>query len=141
MSGARLCANPINADEKGRLLARVDGLLNFLGAPGDWGYGTELGNLTQYLLRLRPQIDTKATETTTGPRPSADGFAETKSSSVSVGEVAKRALQANELEQHADRLADALQDILNEVERAVISPHAIELRARDALAAYREQQP
>lgn len=37
--------------------ARVDDLLRFLGAPGDWGYDTELGDLTLNLLRIRGLIN------------------------------------------------------------------------------------
>lgn len=36
-------------DEAAILQMRVDDLVRMLGAPGDWGYGTKLGELTQIL--------------------------------------------------------------------------------------------
>ncbi len=46
----------LRASEKQVLLLRLDDLLRFLGAPGDWGYGTQLGAMTQRLIRLRRDI-------------------------------------------------------------------------------------
>lgn len=51
-----LVAHPLNEGEKAKLLLRLDDLLKFLGSPGDWGYGTKLGALTQQLTILRREI-------------------------------------------------------------------------------------
>ncbi|MGD9539069.1 MAG: hypothetical protein AB7P52_17690 [Alphaproteobacteria bacterium] len=42
--------------EHHKLLDRLDLLLQFLGAPGDWGYGTELGALTLQLIDVRRRL-------------------------------------------------------------------------------------
>lgn len=57
----KLAACPLTTREKETLLVRVNDLLRFLGAPGDWGYGTRLGDLTLDLLSLRAQIGGTAT--------------------------------------------------------------------------------
>lgn len=52
--------NDVTDAERIRLLMRLDDLLRVLGAPGDWGYDTQLGKLTLIArkaadtLRLRP---------------------------------------------------------------------------------------
>ena len=38
------------------LLLRLDNLLLLLNAPGDWGYGTKLGELTKLLLIARDDL-------------------------------------------------------------------------------------
>jgi len=45
-----LVGSPLSEVEKARLLAHLEPLLRFLGAPGDWGYETKLGQMT---IRLR----------------------------------------------------------------------------------------
>jgi len=39
----------VSARDRSRLLMRIDDVLRTLGAPGDWGYGTKLGELTRVL--------------------------------------------------------------------------------------------
>ena len=51
-----LAAHPLNEADKARLLLRIDDLLKFLGAPGDWGYSSKLGTITVHLLALRKEI-------------------------------------------------------------------------------------
>lgn len=46
----------LRAREQIILLMRLDDLLKFLGAPGDWGYNTKLGMMTLRLIELRQQI-------------------------------------------------------------------------------------
>ena len=42
--------------ERELLLLRLDDLLRLLNAPGDWGYGTKLGELTKLLLIARDDL-------------------------------------------------------------------------------------
>jgi len=49
--------HPLSEREKTILLLRIDDLLRFLGAPGDWGYGSQLATITQGLAVLRDNID------------------------------------------------------------------------------------
>ncbi len=51
-----LVAHPLNDAERGKLLLRLDDLLKFLGSPGDWGYDTKLGVITQTLIALRRDV-------------------------------------------------------------------------------------
>lgn len=51
-----LVAHPLNDAEKAKLLLRLDDLLKFLGSPGDWGYSTKLGVMTQTLTVLRREV-------------------------------------------------------------------------------------
>ena len=51
-----LVAHPLNERERTTLVMRLDDLLKFLGAPGDWGYETKLGVMTQQLIALRRDI-------------------------------------------------------------------------------------
>lgn len=44
-----LPANELRSRERERIELRLDDLIRALGAPGDWGYGTKLGELTQIL--------------------------------------------------------------------------------------------
>ena len=46
----RFCVSPLNERERATLDMRMGDLLKFLGAPGDWGYGTAMGDLTEYLI-------------------------------------------------------------------------------------------
>lgn len=43
----------VSPKNRERLLLRIDDLLRLLGAPGDWGYDTKLGELTQILFVQR----------------------------------------------------------------------------------------
>lgn len=51
-----LCGSPLSYDEAVRLEAELMLLLRYLGSPGDWGYETKLGQLTQVLHGLRAEI-------------------------------------------------------------------------------------
>lgn len=51
-----LCETPLSRDEAIRLEACLMPLVRFLNAPGDWGYETKLGRLTQELHGLRADI-------------------------------------------------------------------------------------
>jgi len=51
-----LCACPLSPEEAIRLEAYLRPLLQYLGAPGDWGYQSKLGRLTQVLHALRAEI-------------------------------------------------------------------------------------
>jgi len=48
--------NDLRPDERVKLEANLDNLLRFLNAPGDWGYGTPMGDLTVYLLGFRQKL-------------------------------------------------------------------------------------
>jgi len=56
MASSTLCASPLSAIEQARLLGLLDALTGYLGAPGDWGYGTRLGRFTVEVLDLRHQV-------------------------------------------------------------------------------------
>lgn len=51
-----LCSSPLSRDEVIRLEDNMMPLLRYLGSPGDWGYETKLGRLTQVLHGLRADI-------------------------------------------------------------------------------------
>lgn len=51
-----LCDSPLSKREAIQLEANLMQLLRFLGAPGDWGYKTKLGQLTLDLLAVRHEI-------------------------------------------------------------------------------------
>lgn len=56
----------LSASEASTLRLRIDDLLRFLGSPGDWGYGTKLGELTQILHAQRgalPATDSPGADT------------------------------------------------------------------------------
>lgn len=55
-----ISASPLRETERATLLIRINDTLRFLGAPGDWGYGTRLGDLTLELLWLRQQLQNSA---------------------------------------------------------------------------------
>lgn len=42
--------------ERLRLLALIDPLVAFLSSPGDWGYDTQLGDLTRRAISVRDQL-------------------------------------------------------------------------------------
>ena len=44
-----LCISSLSYDEAMRLEAELLPLLRYLGSPGDWGYRTKLGRLTEVL--------------------------------------------------------------------------------------------
>jgi hypothetical protein len=46
----RFCVSPLSEKERATLDMRMGDLLKFLGSPGDWGYGTAMGDLTVYLI-------------------------------------------------------------------------------------------
>ena len=48
--------------EQARLIGLLDSLAAYLGAPGDWGYGTTLGNLTISVLNARQAVRTAPVE-------------------------------------------------------------------------------
>lgn len=52
-----LCCSPLDLPEKLRLAEAMAPLIQFLGAPGDWGYGTRLADLTIYLKQLRHDLE------------------------------------------------------------------------------------
>jgi hypothetical protein len=61
---AEIAAGPVKAGhfnlserERGTLETRLNDLMRFLGAPGDWGYGTPMADLTLYLLNFREQLN------------------------------------------------------------------------------------
>lgn len=51
-----LCGSPLSYDEAVKFEANLMPLLRYLGSPGDWGYGTKLGRLTEVLHGLRAEI-------------------------------------------------------------------------------------
>ena len=56
MSTTPLSSSPLSRDEAARILEYMMPLLRYLGAPGDWGYQSRLGVLTQQLRELRADI-------------------------------------------------------------------------------------
>lgn len=57
-----LCGSALTAEARARLDENLKSLLRFLGAPGDWGYDTQLGRLTILLDGLRRDIWTSAVQ-------------------------------------------------------------------------------
>lgn len=51
-----LSASPLSDREREILLLRLDDLVRFLGAPGDWGYQSKLGRWAQRLHALRNEV-------------------------------------------------------------------------------------
>jgi len=49
--------NELKVHERAKLEVRLDDLLRFLNAPGDWGYGTPMADLTLYLLKFRELLN------------------------------------------------------------------------------------
>lgn len=52
---------PLRDAERDTVLAHLDPLLRYLGAPGDWGYESKLGQMTIRLNELRNEIVRRAT--------------------------------------------------------------------------------
>ncbi len=48
--------NDMRPNERATLEVRLNDLLRFLNAPGDWGYHTPMADLTLYLLRFRQKL-------------------------------------------------------------------------------------
>lgn len=57
-----LCRSPLSIAEQQRLLGLLDALNGFLGRPGDWGYGTVLGNLAIVALNARADVASASVE-------------------------------------------------------------------------------
>lgn len=51
-----VCSCPMKPHERATLELRLNDLLKFLNAPGDWGYGTPMADLTLYLLEFRQKL-------------------------------------------------------------------------------------
>lgn len=51
-----LSESPLSIEERARWIAVLDPLLKYAGSPGDWGYQSKLGVLTQKLLQARAEI-------------------------------------------------------------------------------------
>lgn len=51
-----LAACPLSGRERDTVLGHLDLLLRYLGAPGDWGYESKLGQMTIRLAELRNEI-------------------------------------------------------------------------------------
>lgn len=51
-----LVASPLSDVDKAVLARLVGHLADFLRAPGDWGYGTKLGDLTERLIEVRREL-------------------------------------------------------------------------------------
>lgn len=52
-----LCTHPLTEIERAILTVRLDDLGKFLSAPGDWGYGTRLGDLTVVVRDLLVELN------------------------------------------------------------------------------------
>ncbi len=51
-----LSESPLSIEERARWIAVLDPLLKYAGSPGDWGYQSKLGVLTQKLHQARAEI-------------------------------------------------------------------------------------
>lgn len=51
-----LAGTPLGEVERQRLLALLGELARFLGAPGDWGYETQIGKYTVHTLALSEAV-------------------------------------------------------------------------------------
>lgn len=51
-----LCGTPLSAREAVKLDTLLSDLQRFLGSPGDWGYNTKLGDLTQAVFAVRHDV-------------------------------------------------------------------------------------
>lgn len=51
-----ICAHPLSQGHRAVLLWILGNLIAFLNCPGDWGYGTRLGDLYTQLVELRNDI-------------------------------------------------------------------------------------
>jgi hypothetical protein len=57
ITGIREQLDGLRPHERGMLERRLDALLEFLNAPGDWGYDTPMADLTLYLLKFRDGLN------------------------------------------------------------------------------------
>ena len=55
-AGLPLATSPLSLDERANWISALDPLLKYAGSPGDWGYRSKLGLLTQRLLQVRQEI-------------------------------------------------------------------------------------
>lgn len=55
-----LSESPLSPKERARWISEVGALLKYAGAPGDWGYGSQLGILTKHLHRVRAELSSDA---------------------------------------------------------------------------------
>lgn len=51
-----LAESELSIEERARWIAALDPLLKYAGSPGDWGYQSKLGVLTQKLYQIRSEI-------------------------------------------------------------------------------------
>ena len=51
-----LSESALSSEERAKWINVLDPLLKYAGAPGDWGYGSKLGQLIQVLTRARAEI-------------------------------------------------------------------------------------
>lgn len=51
-----LTQTPLSLEEAAKWINVIDPLLKYAGSPGDWGYKSKLGILTQRLYEVRAQI-------------------------------------------------------------------------------------
>lgn len=52
-----LAESALSHDECMRWLAVINPVLKYAGSPGDWGYESRLGRLTQHLYQLRAELE------------------------------------------------------------------------------------
>lgn len=52
-----LAASPLSEEERARWISGIEPLLKYAGAPGDWGYGSQLGILTKHLHRVKASLE------------------------------------------------------------------------------------
>lgn len=57
ITGIREQMNELRPHERGTLERRLNHLIEFLNAPGDWGYDTPMADLTLYLLKFREALN------------------------------------------------------------------------------------
>ena len=56
-AGLPLAESALSHDECMRWLAVINPMLKYAGSPGDWGYESWLGRLTQHLYQLRAELE------------------------------------------------------------------------------------
>jgi hypothetical protein len=56
MSEKKLSECQLDSNERAQWLSRIDRVLEYAGSPGDWGYKTELGELTIKLIEIRQKL-------------------------------------------------------------------------------------
>lgn len=47
---------PLSEEERARWISVLEPLLKYAGAPGDWGYSSQLGILTKHLHRVKAAL-------------------------------------------------------------------------------------